>query len=46
MTVLMYKDKTSQSQWKVGKILELIKSNCGVIRGEIVLTKTSWTMEL
>ena len=39
--VLVYNDQTSRSQWKIGNILELIKSNDGRIPGAIVLTKTN-----
>ena len=44
--VLIYNDKTPKSQWKIGKILELIESVDGRIRGAIVLTKTNGTEHL
>ena len=41
--VLVYNEKTPKSQWKIGEILEMIKSNGGTIRGAIVLKKTNRT---
>ena len=39
--VLVYNDRTPKSQWKIGNILKLIRSNDERIRGAIVQTKTN-----
>ena len=44
--LLVYNDKTLRSKWKIGSILELIKSTDERIRGAIILTKTNGTEHL